>query len=141
MFWSLNFKSIGYDNQISFSLVWLANKNPKFWFVFSFAYYFNGIISIIIASIGIVINLVGITYLSVVVFRRKKRINFHKLVIFLAFWDLLILIMICGCFILPILSSKYHEEMASLMFRYAVPFTQILVTGSIYSTLALTLDR
>ena len=109
--------------------------------VFSFEYYFNGIISIIIASVGIVINVVGITYLSVVVFRRKKRIDFHKLVIFLAFWDLLILIMICGCFILPILSSKYHEEMASLMFRYAVPFTQILVTGSIYSTLALTLDR
>ena len=95
----------------------------------------------IIASIGVVINVMGIGYLSAVVFRRKKRINFHKLVIFLAFWDLLILIMICGCFILPELSSKYHEKMAFWMFRYAVPFTQILVTGSIYSTLALTVDR
>ena len=109
--------------------------------VFRFEYYFNGIISIIIASIGIVINVMGIAYLSVLVFGKRKRINFHKLIIFLALWDLLILIMICGCFTLPVLSSKYHEEMAFWMFRYAVPFTQILVTGSIYSTLALTVDR
>ena len=92
----------------------------------------------IIASIGIVINVMGI---AVMVFQKRKRVNFHKLVIFLAFWDLLILIMICGCFILHELSTKYHEKMAFWMFRYAVPFTQILVTGSIYSTLALTVDR
>ena len=92
----------------------------------------------IIASIGIVINVMGI---AVMVFQKRKRVNFHKLVIFLAFWDLLILIMMSGCFILPVLSLTYHEKMAFWMFRYAVPFTQILVTGSIYSTLALTVDR
>lgn len=92
----------------------------------------------IIASIGIVINVMGI---ALMVFQRRKRNNFHKLVIFLAVWDLLILIMISGCLILPVLSPSYNEIMAIWMFRYAMPFTQILVTGSIYSTLTLTIDR
>ena len=106
--------------------------------VFSYEYYSNGILSMIIASIGIVINVMGI---AVMVFQRRKRNNFHKLVIFLAVWDLLILIMISGCLILPILSPSYNELIAFWMFRYAMPFTQILVTGSIYSTLMLTIDR
>ena len=109
--------------------------------VFRFEYYFNGIISMVIALIGIMINVMGIAYLSVMVFQRRKRINFPKLVIFLAFWDLSILIMMSGCFILPVLSTMYRENIAFWMFRYAIPFTQILVTGSIYSTLALTIDR
>ena len=66
---------------------------------------------------------------------------FHKLIISLAIWDISVLIMITGCYILPTLSIKYYQNIFNPYYPYGLPIVQISVTGSIYSTLFLTIER
>ena len=62
--------------------------------------------------------------------------------IFLAVWDLFILILIILCLTLPTLFPMFIQTNAyKNAFRFGVPIIQISITGSIYSTLALTIDR
>ena len=86
---------------------------------------------------GILINVFGIIFLA----RRKTLALFHKLIISLAIWDISVLIMISGCYILPTLSIKYYQNIFNPYYPYGLPIVQISVTGSIYSTLFLTIER
>ena len=61
--------------------------------------------------------------------------------IFLAIWDLSFLVIAICFFALPELSRDYFNNFYLLMVPYGLPIGQILLTGSIYSTLALTVER
>ena len=104
---------------------------------FRFRFYIKGVIGLSIALMGILINVFGIIFLA----RRKTLALFHKLIISLAIWDISVLIMITGCYILPTLSIKYYQNIFNPYYPYGLPIVQISVTGSIYSTLFLTIER
>ena len=73
--------------------------------------------------------------------RQRVQVTFHLLMIFLAVWDLSYLIISISFFALPVLSSVYFETIFLIMVPYGLPIGQIFLTGSIYSTLALTVER
>ena len=71
----------------------------------------------------------------------RPQATFHCLMIFLAIWDLSFLVIAICFFALPELSRDYFNNFYLLMVPYGLPIGQILLTGSIYSTLALTVER
>ena len=71
----------------------------------------------------------------------RPQATFHSLMIFLAIWDLSFLVIAICFFALPELSRDYFNNFYLLMVPYGLPIGQILLTGSIYSTLALTVER
>ena len=80
-------------------------------------------------------------YLFESVFFSRPQATFHSLMIFLAIWDLSFLVIAICFFALPELSRDYFNNFYLLMVPYGLPIGQILLTGSIYSTLALTVER
>ena len=74
--------------------------------------------------------------------KKRLKIAFHKLMIFLAVWDLCILILIIYCISLPVVHKSMMESVVyKVLFKYGLPLIHICMTGSIYSTLVLTIDR
>ena len=74
-------------------------------------------------------------------FISRAQVTFHSLMIFLAILDLSYLVISICFFALPELSSIYFDNFYLLMVPYGLPIGQIFLTGSIYSTLALTTER
>ena len=88
-----------------------------------------------ILVLGILMNLSGI----IILLSKQKthKSIFHKLIIFLAIWDLSYL-----TFSLMTLIVFFHNPNSSYVLNtYAYPVQFTLLTGSIYSTVAMTLDR
>ena len=79
--------------------------------------------------------------LLILFFSLRPQATFHSLMIFLAIWDLSFLVIAICFFALPELSRGYFNNFFLLMVPYGLPIGQILLTGSIYSTLALTVER
>ena len=72
----------------------------------------------------------------------KKATKFHHLMMLLSIYDLLCIATIVSIFSLPRVSSVYKQ---SAFYHYFAPIalslTQIALTGSIYTTLAITIER
>ena len=79
-------------------------------------------------------------FLNIFIFFRVQ-VTFHSLMSFLAIWDLSYLFVSISCFALPEISASYFETVFLPMVPFALPIGQIFLTGSIYSTLALTVER
>ena len=88
-----------------------------------------------ILVLGILMNLSGI----IVLLLKQKTHNsiFHKLIIFLAIWDILYLTVSLISMIIFFQNTNLTYTLN--MYYFPVRFT--LLTGSIYSTVAMTLDR
>ena len=93
------------------------------------ALYIEGLIIVL----GILINLSGIIVLLIK--QKTHKSIFHKLLIFLALWDLSYL-----TFSL-IMAIKFSQNPSCTLNMYFFPIRFTLLTGSIYSTIAMTLDR
>ena len=92
-------------------------------------------IEVPIEVMGILMNLSGIL---VLLSKQKTRNSiFHKLIIFLAIWDLSYLTFSLMTTIL----FFQNQNLSYVLTRYAYPVQFTLLTGSIYSTIAITLDR
>lgn len=72
--------------------------------------------------------------------QRVQRI-FHMLMIFLSIWDLLYLIFSILCFSLPAISLAYKDFVFIHMIPYVIPLAQICLSGSCFTTVALTIER
>ena len=103
----------------------------------SIKYWLDGPIGITLASIGLVSNIVAITMLM----RQRVQRNFHMMMIFLSMWDFGYLVLSICCFSLPLLSTYFRENLYIYMIPYAIPLAQICLSGSCYSTVALTIER
>ena len=99
------------------------------------AHYLIAYIESPIEVLGILMNLSGIIILLLK--QKTHKSIFHKLIIFLAIWDLSYL-----TFSLMTLIVFFHNPNSSYVLNtYAYPVQFTLLTGSIYSTVAMTLDR
>ena len=105
--------------------------------VCSFKFYTDGIIGLIVAALGIIINALAMIMLA----RQRVQVTFHSLMIFLAIWDLLYLVISVLFFAMPVLSSSYYQDFFIPLVPFGLPIGQIFLTGSIYSTMALTIER
>lgn len=102
-----------------------------------FKFYTDGIIGLIVAALGIIINALAMIMLA----RQRVQVTFHSLMIFLAIWDLLYLVISVLFFAMPVLSSSYYQDFFIPLVPFGLPIGQIFLTGSIYSTMALTIER
>ena len=99
---------------------------------------FNVILLIIFGSIGIMGNILLIRLFM----NTDTKVNFHKLMITLAIYDLIYIIFSFVAFALPELSEDYikygfHHYIATK----AVPLLQVTLTGSVYCTVSVSLER
>ena len=110
-------------------------SGPSYWDIDWTTHYLIYSIEIPIEVLGILMNLSGI----IILLSKQKthKSIFHKLIIFLAIWDLSYL-----TFSLMILIVFFQNPNSSYVLNtYAYPVQFTLLTGSIYSTVAMTLDR
>ena len=111
--------------------------------LFRFQYWMAGPIGVVFAIIGVFVNLVAIITLAQ---RRvagplvSKR-TFHLLMIQLSCWDLGYLILSTLCFSLPVISSDFRKDVSVYVIPYVLPWAQVCLLGSCYSTIALTVER
>ena len=107
----------------------------------SFGFPITIVIEGILLSIVGVIGLFGNT-LGIIVFAKlRDQIKFHRLMILLFFYDNAYIIFSILIFALPQLSNTYKENYLKYIVPTALPLVQIALTGSVYSTLAISLER
>ena len=102
-------------------------------------FWFEGILVPIIGSIGIFGNILGILVL------KKKNLDlkpgFRNLLITLFTYDMLFVIGIILFYTISIHSDWYHKYLIPYMLPFLFPFVQTALTGSVYSVVAIALER
>ena len=104
----------------------------------SMEFVFEVVLLSTIGFLGIVGNVAALFLFS----RQSKQLKFHRLMMMLAVYDLFYIILSLFLFTIPQLSSDYKT--LGLHFHVlpkALPLAQVSLTGSIYSTLAMTVER
>ena len=101
-------------------------------------YYIEGVFKLIIGTFGIIGNVAAI-----VVFTRKTlQKSFYALMLSLAAFDLLYIVTSILCYGIPPLSDQYKEsEMYKCNFFWIRALAKIAMTGSIYFTMAIAVER
>ena len=99
---------------------------------------FEGYLIMIVGSFGILGNFFFVVFFMTL----KEKLNFHRLMITLAVFDTIYIILSMLEFSLPELSEDYqkkgyHFYLAPL----AVPVMQIALTGSVYCTVSISIER
>lgn len=102
-----------------------------------FKYWLDGPVGLSVASIGILLNMVAIVVLA----RQRVQRTFHLLMISLSCWDFCYLVLSIICFAMPMMSAVFRDTVFIHMVPYAIPLAQICLSGSCYSTVALTVER
>ena len=84
-------------------------------------------ISLTFTFAGLVVNIYGIIFL---IYKKKTRYVFQKLMIFNALWDISILVLMIVGFSLPLRCQSDTKEIVSRnLFRFGVPIMHISLTG------------
>ena len=101
-------------------------------------YYFLGVFIALLGVCGIFGNTA-----AVILFRRKRQYqsNFYALMICLALFDMFYIILAIIIFSLPKFSKSFEDGAWQVITPWAIPLIQINLTGSIYCTMAITLER
>ena len=99
---------------------------------------FKGLLIAILGVCGIFGNTA-----AVILFRRKRQYqsNFYALMICLALFDMFYIILAIIIFSLPKFSKSFEDGAWQVITPWAIPLIQINLTGSIYCTMAITLER
>ena len=99
---------------------------------------FEAVFLLIIGILGILGNISSIVIFS----RIKKQLKFHRLMMMLAIYDTFCILFSIVIFTIPLVSSNF---MTSGLYHYiipkALPLVQIAMTGSVYSTIAISVER
>jgi len=99
----------------------------------------DGVVNFSICCVGIVVNS---TAIGILLRSRNQRSPsvFLKLMISLAFYDLLFVTLFAFYYTMPRLSKSYRD-MVQMRFPWGPAVTQMALLGSAYTTVALTLER
>ena len=100
---------------------------------------FEVILLVITGLFGLIGNLTTIIFFTK---SRQKNLRFHWLMIALAIYDTVYLLFCIIVFAVPGLSENYKKEGYHFyVVPKAVPIIQIALTGSVYCTVAISLER
>ena len=100
-------------------------------------YWIDGPIGFSLASIGLVFNCVAIYNLA----QKRCHKTFHSLLMLLFIWDFGYLLFSQFLFALPEMSTSYKEKTFLYLVPYLLPLIQICLSGSCFTTVALTVER
>ena len=106
-------------------------------FYISFKYWVDGPVGMSVACLGVLVNLVAI----VVMARQRVQRTFHLLMIFLSVWDATYLILFILVFSMPEISICWRDRVYGYLIPYLLPMAQMCLSGSTWSTVALTVER
>ena len=106
--------------------------------LWSLLLYFEGVLLSIIGVCGIFGNTAAVFLLKR---KRQYQKNFYALMICLALFDLFYLFLALIMFSLPKFSKTFEDGLWYVITPWAIPLIQISLTGSIYCTMAITLER
>ena len=109
---------------------------------FYLAFTFEVVLMIIAGIIGIVGNVATLCMFCCNKGSRNTFSKFHKLMIMLAIYDSVYIMLSILLFAIPVISEEY--KLNGLHFYIApkaIPFIQIALTGSVYSTIAILVER
>ena len=99
----------------------------------------QGVILPIIGMIGIIGNISPIAYFSS---GRRYRRNFYAFMLWLAVCDAVIIVSACTIYALPECSTTYAESgIPQYLIPWVLPIVQIALTGNIYFTIAISIER
>ena len=99
----------------------------------------EGVLLPIIGMIGIFGNISSIVYFSS---GRRYKINFHAFMLWLAVCDTVLIVSLCTMYALPEWSTSYAESsIPQYLTPWVLPIAQIAVTGNIYFTVAISIER
>lgn len=102
------------------------------------AYIAEGILLLKVGILGIIGNVAAITVFS----RQHLQKNFHALMLSLSLFDLIYIVAMILAFSIKEFSDDYCESgVYYYLLPYVLPLAQIGMTGSIYFTMAITLER
>ncbi|XP_059096177.1 G-protein coupled receptor daf-37-like isoform X2 [Tigriopus californicus] len=90
-----------------------------------------------IGSLGLFINVFALYIL----FKKQVMRNFHLLMCSLAVYDFFHLVLDILCFALPQFSENYRNGILLHAIPFLIPITQIMLTASCYTTVAITIER
>ena len=97
------------------------------------------VLIIIVGIFGVIGNITQITMFSRL---KKKQLKFHRLMILLASFDTAYILLNVIVFVVPGVSEEYKKHGYHFLFAPTVmPITQIALTGSVYCTMAISIER
>ena len=99
---------------------------------------FLPLLSSVLAFGGLVGNTVIIAQFVVM---QENKLNFHRIMILLSLYDNVLIVMCLILFVAPAFSETYKFGVFNDIAPVALPVGEIAITGSIYSTIAITLER
>jgi len=73
--------------------------------------------------------------------KNEDKLNFHRIMILLSMYDNVLILMSLLLFVAPTLSELYKFGVFNYIAPVALPIGEIAITGSIYSTIAITVER
>lgn len=99
----------------------------------------NGVAQGLVGIAGLIGNAMAIA----VLFRRDMDLKptFMQILVTMMTFDFLCIFFNLLVFCLPVLSNEYKDGVAPYIIPYILPMAQIALTGSIYSTLAVAIER
>ena len=97
----------------------------------------EGILLLVVGIIGLFGNTVCIIMFS----RLKLQLKFHRLMILLFVYENIYLLFTLLVFSVPQLSENYKSKLLKHLAPLILPMVQIALTGSVYTTLAISLER
>ena len=116
----------------------MSNEVGKEVDVWSSKFLFEVVLLLFVGIFGIIGNIS-----SIIIFARiRNQLKFHRLMVMLAVYDTFCILLSIIIFTFPLLSKKfvtsgvYHHMVPKLL-----PLVQIAMTGSVYSTIAISLER
>ena len=92
---------------------------------------------VLLGIIGL-FGLFGNTAAVVMFARMRKQLNFHRIMIMLAIFDSILVFINMLTFVTPHVSSEFNFDSIAPVI---IPIAQIAMTGSIYATMAIALER
>ena len=100
------------------------------------------VFEVVLLTIVGIAGMVGNTAAIILFSRLRNQLKFHRLMMMLSTFDGLYILLSIVLFALPVISTTYMTSGAHYyVLPRALPVAQIALTGSIYSTLAITIER
>ena len=99
---------------------------------------FEVVLIIIVGVIGVVGNCIAIIMFSRM---KKKQLKFHRLMILLSCFDTIYILLSFVLFTIPASSEGYKYRYHPHVVPVAIPIIQIALTGSVYCTTAISIER